>query len=118
MRPTPPNAQSANHKILGVPKGTPMPLIGNVPPLAEQGLTNFKSGTWQGLLLANGTPAAIASRLNAELIKIIRSPDIRAKLAGQGAEVVTMTPPQQDEFFNRERGRWAQGVAQAGIKLD
>ena len=71
-----------------------------------------------GLLLANGTPAAIVSRLNAELIKIIRSPDIRAKLAGQGAEVVTMTPPQQDEFFNRERGRWAQVVAQAGIKLD
>ena len=118
MLATLPHVQSGKLKILGVSKGTRMPLIGNVPTLAEQGLTNFESGTWQGLLLANGTPAAIASRLNAELIKIIRSPDIRAKLAGQGAEVVTMTPPQQDEFFNRERGRWAQVVAQAGIKLD
>ncbi|MDB5886177.1 MAG: hypothetical protein JWR74_2348, partial [Polaromonas sp.] len=58
------------------------------------------------------------NRLNAELIKVIRNPDIRAKLAGQGAEVVTMTPVQQDEFFNREQARWAKVVAQAGIKLD
>ena len=118
MLATLPHVQSGKLKILGVSKSTRMPLIGNVPTLAEQGLTNFESGTWQGLLVSNGTPAAIVSRLNAELIKIIRSPDIRAKLAGQGAEVVTMTPPQQDEFFNRERGRWAQVVAQAGIKLD
>ena len=95
-----------------------MPLIGNVPTLAEQGLTNFESGTWQGLLVANGTPAAIVNRLNAELIKIIRSPDIRARLAGQGAEVVTMTSTQQDEFFNRERARWAKVVNEANIKLD
>lgn len=118
MLATLPHVQSGKLKILGVSKSTRMPLIGNVPTLAEQGLTNFESGTWQGLLVSNGTPAAIVSRLNAELIKIIRSPDIRAKLAGQGAEVVTMTPPQQDEFFNRERARWAKVVADASIKLD
>ena len=81
-------------------------------------LTNFESGSWQGILVANGTPAVIVNRLNAELIKIIRNPDIRAKLSGQGAEVVTMTPVQQDDVFNRERSRWAQVVAQAGLKLD
>jgi len=81
-------------------------------------LTNFESGSWQGILVANGTPAVIVNRLNAELIKIIRNPDVRAKLAGQGAEVVTMTPVQQDDVFNRERSRWAQVVAQAGLKLD
>ena len=95
-----------------------MPLIGNVPTVAEQGLTGFESGTWQGMLVANGTPPAILNRLNNELIKIIRQPDIRAKLAGQGAEVVTMTPLQQDEFFNREKARWAKVVEQAQIKLD
>jgi tripartite-type tricarboxylate transporter receptor subunit TctC len=62
--------------------------------------------------------AGIVSRLNAGLIKIIRSPDIRARLAGQGAEVVTMTPTQQNEVFNRKCGRWAKVVADAGIKLD
>jgi len=118
MLATLPHVQSGKLKILGVSKSTRMPLIGNVPTLAEQGLTNFESGTWQGVLVANGTPAVIVNRLNSELIKIIRSPDIRARLAGQGAEVVTMTPNQQDEFFNRERARWAKVVNEANIKLD
>lgn len=95
-----------------------MPLIGDVPTLQEQGLSGFESGTWQGMLVANGTPAAIVNRLNTELIKIIRSPEIRAKLSGQGAEVVTMAPAEQDKFFNQERKRWAEVVTQAGIKLD
>ena len=103
---------------LGVSKSSRMPLIGDVPTLAEQGLTGFESGTWQGILVANGTPPAILNRLNSELVKVIRQPEIRAKLAGQGAEVVTMTPVQQDEFFSREKARWAKVVAQADIKLD
>ncbi len=118
MLATLPFVQSGKLKILGVSKGTRMPLIGDVPTLAEQGLAGFESGTWQGLLVANGTPAAIINRLNAELIKVIRSTDIRAKLSGQGAEVVTMTPPQQDAFFNQERARWAKVVTEASIKLD
>jgi tripartite-type tricarboxylate transporter receptor subunit TctC len=118
MLATLPFVQSGKLKILGVSKGSRMPLIGEVPTLAEQGLANFESGTWQGMLVANGTPAAIVNRLNAELIKVIRSPDIRAKLAGQGAEVVTMAPTQQDAFFVREKARWAKVVAEAGIKLD
>ena len=118
MLATLPFVQSGKLKILGVSKSSRMPLIGNVPTLAEQGLANFESGTWQGILVASGTPPAILSRLNAELIRVIRSTDIRAKLAGQGAEVVTMTPVQQDEFFNREKARWAKVVEQASIKLD
>ena len=110
--------KSGKLKVLGVSKATRMPLIGDVPTLAEQGLAGFESGTWQGLLVANGTPAAIINRLNTELIRIIRSPEIRAKLAGQGAEVVTMTPQQQDAFFNQERNRWAKVVNEASIKLD
>ncbi len=118
MLATLPFVQSGKLKILGVSKGSRMPLIGDVPTLAEQGLTGFESGTWQGMLVANGTPPAILNRLNSELIKVIRQPDVRAKLAGQGAEVVTMTPVQQDEFFNREKARWAKVVEQANIKLD
>ena len=118
MLATLPFVQSGKLKILGVSKITRMPLISDVPTLAEQGLPGFESGTWQGLLAPAGTPAPIINRLNSELIRIIRSPEIRAKLSGLGAEVVTMAPTQQDEFFNRERSRWAKVVAEAGIKLD
>ena len=118
MLATLPHVQSGKLKVLGISKKTRMPLVGNVPTLAEQGLSDFESGTWQGTLVANGTPPAIIARLNAELIKIIRSADIRSRLTGQGAEVVTMPSAEQDQFFNRERSRWAQVVAQAQIKLD
>lgn len=118
MLATLPHVQSGKLKLLGVSKATRMPLIGNVPTLQEQGIAGFESGTWQGMLVAKGTPQAVVQRLNAELIKVIRSPDIRARLAGQGAEVVTMTPAEQDLFFSKEAKRWAQVVAQANIKLD
>ena len=95
-----------------------MPLIGDVPTIAEQGVPGFESGTWQGVLVANGTPAGVVQQLNAELIRVIRSPEVRARLAGQGAEVVTMTPAEQDRFFAAERTRWSEVVAQANIKLD
>lgn len=118
MLATLPHVQSGKLKLLGVSKATRMPLIGNVPTLQEQGIAGFESGTWQGMLVAKGTPQAVVARLNAELIKVIRSPDIRARLAGQGAEVVTMTSAEQDLFFAKEAKRWAQVVAQANIKLD
>lgn len=118
MLATLPHVQSGKLKVLGISKRSRMPLIGSVPTLAEQGIADFESGTWQGVLVANGTPAPILARLNAELIKAIRSPDVRARLTGQGAEVVTMASNEQDQFFNRERSRWAQVVGSANIKLD
>jgi tripartite-type tricarboxylate transporter receptor subunit TctC len=118
MLATLPYVQSGKLKVLGVSKRTRMPLIGDVPTIAEQGLPGFESGTWQGVLVPRATPDAVVQKLNAELIRAIRSPDVRARLAGQGAEVVTMSPAGQDQFFNQERARWAQVVAQAQIKLD
>ncbi len=118
MLATLPFVQSGKLKIIGVSKRTRMPLIGDVPTLLEQGIADFESGSWQGVLVADGTPAAVVARLNTELIKIIRSPEIRARLTGQGAEVVTMTPAEQDRFFEVERKRWAEVVEKAGIKLD
>jgi tripartite-type tricarboxylate transporter receptor subunit TctC len=118
MLATLPHVQSGKLKVLGVSKRTRMPLIGNVPTIAEQGVPGFESGTWQGMLIPAGTPEAIVTRLNTELIRVIRSPDIRARLAGQGAEVVTMVPAEQDKFFKEERARWAKVVKDANLKLE
>jgi tripartite-type tricarboxylate transporter receptor subunit TctC len=116
MLATYPHVQSGKLKLLAVSKRTRMPLIGDVPTIAEQGVPGFESGSWQGVLVAKGTPDAIVQKLNAELVRAIRSPDVRARLAGQGAEVVTMSPSEQDQFFAAERKRWAQVVATAGLK--
>jgi tripartite-type tricarboxylate transporter receptor subunit TctC len=118
MLATYPHVQNGKLKLLAVSKRSRMPLIGEVPTIAEQGVPGFESGSWQGVLVPKATPDAIVARLNAELVRAIRSPDVRARLAGQGAEVVTMTPSEQDQFFAAERKRWAQVVATAGIKAE
>ncbi|RZL96631.1 MAG: tripartite tricarboxylate transporter substrate binding protein [Variovorax sp.] len=118
MLATLPQVQGGKLKVLGVSKATRMPLIGDVPTIAEQGVPGFESGTWQGVVMARGTPDAIVQRLNKELISVIRSADIRSRLAGQGAEVVTMSPAEEEAFFNKERARWAAVVKAADIRLD
>jgi tripartite-type tricarboxylate transporter receptor subunit TctC len=118
MLATLPHVQGGKLKLLGVSKRSRMPLIGDTPTIAEQGITGFESGTWQGVLVPKATPEAVVQKLNAELVRAIRNPEVRARLAGQGAEVVTMTPQEQDQFFATERKRWAQVVAAANIKAE
>lgn len=118
MLATLPQVQGGRLKVLGVSKATRMPLIGNVPTIAEQGVPGFESGTWQGVKAPRGTPDAIVNRLNRELTTAIRSADIRARLAGQGAEVVTMSPAEEQQLFEKERARWAQLVKDANVRID
>ncbi|AOS81731.1 MULTISPECIES: Bug family tripartite tricarboxylate transporter substrate binding protein [Hydrogenophaga] len=118
MLATLPHVQNGRLKVLGISKRTRMPLVGQVPTLAEQGVKDFESGTWQGVLVPKGTPAAVVSRLNAELIAAIRSPEVRSRLTGQGAEVHTMQPAEQDQFFEKERQRWGVVVKDANIRVE
>ena len=118
MLATLPFVQQNKLKVIGVSKATRVPLLPNVPTLAEQGATGFESGTWQGILAPASMPKANIDRLSAELIRIIRSPDLRARLASQGAEVHTMGPAEMDAFFNKERKSWAAVVVKSGLKLD
>ena len=118
MLATLPHVQSGKLKVLGISKATRMPLVANMPTLAEQGLKGFESGTWQGMLVPAGTPKAVVDKLNAALVQVIRSPEVRSRLTAQGAEVVTMAPEEQDKFFKQERARWQTVVNEAQIKLD
>jgi tripartite-type tricarboxylate transporter receptor subunit TctC len=118
MLATYPHVQGGKLKLLAVSKRSRMPLIGDVPTIAEQGAPGFESGSWQGVLVPKGTPEAVVQKLNAALVSAIRNPEVRGRLAGQGAEVVTMTPQEQDQFFATERKRWAQVVAASNIKAE
>jgi tripartite-type tricarboxylate transporter receptor subunit TctC len=118
MLATLPFVQSGKLKVIGVSQAPRVPLLPDVPTIAEQGVPGFESGTWQGLLVPAGTPPAVLARLSAELTRIIRSPDVRARLSAQGAEVYTMSTGEFSTFFERERKRWATVVAQGGVKLD
>jgi tripartite-type tricarboxylate transporter receptor subunit TctC len=118
MLATLPHVQSGKLKVLGVSKATRMPLLAQVPTIAEQGVKGFESGTWQGVLVPAATPPAVVARLAAELTRIIRSPEIRERLVSQGAEVHTMSPTDFATFFEKERRHWATVVQQGGVTLD
>lgn len=118
MLATLPHVQSGKLKVLAVSKGSRVPLLANVPTLQEQGVKGFESGTWQGVLVPANTPPAVLAKLQAELTRIIRLPEVRERLVSQGAEVHTMTTPEFASFFERERKNWAAVVAQGGVKMD
>ena len=118
MLATLPFVQSGKLKVIGVSKATRVPLLPDVPTIAEQGVAGFESGTWQGLLVPAGTPNDVVQRLSAELTRIIRSPEVRSRLTAQGAEVHTMSPAEFAAFFDRERKRWADVVAAGGVKIE
>ncbi len=118
MLATLPFVQSGQLKVLGVSKSTRVALLPNVPTIAEQGVKGFESGTWQGVLMPANTPPAVLDKVAAELTRIIRTPEVRQRLSGQGAEVHTMTPTEFSTFFERERANWAKVVAQGGVKIE
>jgi len=118
MLATLPFVQSGKLKVIGVSKATRVPLLPDVPTIAEQGVPGFESGTWQGLLVPASTPSEVVQRLATELTRIIRSPEVRSRLTAQGAEVYTMTPAEFATFFEREQKRWAEVVASGGVKID
>lgn len=118
MLATLPHVQSGKLKVLGVSRPGRSPLLPQVPTIAEQGVANFESGTWQGVLVPTAMPSAQVSRLSAALIQVIRAPQVRERLVAQGAEVRTMAPEEFSVFFERERKHWAQVVQRGKVTLD
>lgn len=118
MLATLPHVQAGKLKVLGVSKATRVPLLAQVPTIAEQGVAGFESGTWQGVLMPAGTPPAVVDQVSRELVRIIHSPEVRQRLVAQGAEVHSMLPPVFASFFEKERRKWAEVVAQGGVSIE
>lgn len=113
-----PLVQAGKLKLIGVSKRTRMAVIGQVPTLAEQGVTNFESGTYQGVMVASTMPKAEVEQLNAALIRVIRIPEIRARLIELGAEVMTSSPAETTQWVATDRRRWASVIQRAGKEIE
>lgn len=118
MLATMPLVQSGRLKIIGVSKRTRMALIGSVPTIAEQGVKDFESGTYQGVAVPSTMLPAHAEKLATTLVAVIRSAEVRSRLVGAGAEVMTTTPAETSDFLKREQQRWASVIQRAGAQLE
>src|SRR5258705_108698 len=92
--------------------------IPEVPTVAEAGLKDFETGSWQGVVTAAGTPKDTVSRLNTEIVKALSTAEMKDNLTRQGAEVYTMTPEQLGNWLRTEIAKWAKIVKTANLKLD
>lgn len=81
-------------------------------------MPGFEVGAWQGLMAPANTSKAIIQRLNAEVVKALQSPDVRQKLALQGAEPLGSTPEAYGEYIQKELNRWEMVVKQTGVTLE
>ena len=90
----------------------------DVPTAEEAGLSGFEVMAWYGLLAPAGTPAAVVSRLNAEMNKALAQPAMRDSLAAQGAIPVSGPPQQFMDLIVAEIAKWRPIIQKAGIRAD
>jgi tripartite-type tricarboxylate transporter receptor subunit TctC len=105
-------------KALAVTTAQRSPLVPELPTLAEAGLPGFDISTWYGLFAPAGTPAAIVGKWNADVTKILTTPDVRAKLMADGAEPAPDTPEQFAQMISRELAKYARIIKASGAKVD
>jgi len=112
-----PHLKTGKLRALGVTSAKRAAGLPDLPTIAESGLRGFDVTGWYGLVAPAGTPAAILRSLNAEVGRILRSPDFEAKLAADGSEAVPSTPPEFKTTITQEIEKWTRLVHTTGIKL-
>ncbi len=89
-------------------------LFPDLPTVAET-IEGYTAGPWYGVLAPAKTPASLITRLNREIVSILRTPEIRAGIAGAGAEVVGSTPEELALQIKEESERWARVIRESAI---
>ncbi|MCX7274787.1 MAG: tripartite tricarboxylate transporter substrate binding protein [Burkholderiales bacterium] len=93
-------------------------ILPDVPTVAESGVPGFDVSVWYSVLAAAGTPAPIVQKLNAEIIRAMRAPEVKEKIEGFGYDIVGSTPEQLDSFIKSEIVRWGKVVKDSGASVN
>ncbi len=108
-------ADAGKLKIIAVTTAKRVAIAPNLPTMMESGVKDFQMSSWQAVYAPKGTPKAIVRRLNAEIVKILNSPDVKEKLSNSlGMEIVASTPEELAAFMAKEIPRWAELVKKSG----
>jgi putative tricarboxylic transport membrane protein len=101
-----PLAKSGRLRALGVTSAKRLGLLPDLPTVAEAGFPGYEAASWYGALLPAGTSAQIVAILNRELVKAIRTADVRDRLVSEGAEVIGSTPAEFAQYLSNDIERW------------
>jgi tripartite-type tricarboxylate transporter receptor subunit TctC len=113
-----PHIKAGKLKPLAVTSLTRVAILPDVPTVSESGLAGFETGTWYGIVAPAGTPKDVVKKLQAEIARILATPDVNEKLVQQGLQPVGNTPEQFAKFIEAERIKAGKIVKAANIKID
>jgi tripartite-type tricarboxylate transporter receptor subunit TctC len=117
MTATYPHVKSGLIKLIAVSSSKRLSALPNTPTVAET-LPGFLTGSWQGLLAPAGTPAPIIDKLNAEVLKIMKMPEVKEALKTAGADPAPMTSQEFTRWLQNEVQGSAKVIKENNIKLD
>jgi tripartite-type tricarboxylate transporter receptor subunit TctC len=118
LPPAMPHIRSGNVRALAVTTAQRSPLVPDVPTLDESGLPGFETVAWFGLFAPAGTPKEIVAKLQSEVARIVREPDIRERIAALGGEPVGNKPEEFAAIVKGDVAKWRKVVKDAQVHVD
>jgi len=113
-----PHVKSGRLRALAVTTARRTAFAPDIPTVAEAGVPGYEMSQWYGLLAPAGTPTPIIERLNSEVGKALKHPELRSRLQSEGAEAVGSSPQEFGAFFKAEIVKWTRIVQSAGMRAD
>ncbi|AYQ26661.1 MULTISPECIES: tripartite tricarboxylate transporter substrate binding protein [unclassified Polaromonas] len=105
-------------KAFAVTTARRIPQLPDVPTMQEAGVPGYEASVWLALLAPAGTPKDIVNKLNAEIAKLMNTPDTKKALYDAGVEPTPSTPEAMSEYLVKEMDRWGKVVKDIGIKVE
>jgi tripartite-type tricarboxylate transporter receptor subunit TctC len=118
MPPALPHVRSGKLRAIAVTSAKRAALMPEMPTIAESGLRGFAVDNWQGVLVPANTPRDIVSRLNMEIVKALRLPDVKQRLSEQGAEPAATSANEFASYVKSEIDKYADIIRKSGAKVD
>jgi len=111
-----PHIKADKLRVLGTTAAQRFGSLPDTPTIAEAGLPGYALYPWLGLFVPGKTPPEIISRINAEVAKILNSPEVKARLVPQGMDIATGSPEELARIIREDDARWGKVIRDAGIK--
>lgn len=113
-----PQVRAGKLAALGSTGAVRVEQLPQVPTMKEQGFGNLEFGSWFGIVAPARTPPEVVARLNADILKVLQSPDGRAKLQEAGFRVTGTSSAQFADIIAADTAKWGKAVAATGFKAD